>query len=178
MSALRVDVKAARSALERQLARAPAQLAEGFARVVGSSTDARLEQILRTPVRRAVLEGIFWQMPQHLDRRAATAMDATIRWRITSGRDDQVDTYELQIKDGRSRTRRGESGADPDVTITVDAAEFVLLATGNSDPMQAYFKGRVKLAGDLMVAARLSGLFRIPGLARRRQRNSTVSSSR
>jgi hypothetical protein len=29
--------------------------------------------------------------------------------------------------------------------------------------MQAYFKGQIKLAGDIMVAAKLAALFRIPG---------------
>ncbi len=54
------------------------------------------------------------------------------------------------------------------MTITADAAEFVRLATGNSDPMNAYFKGRIKLAGDIMLAARLQALFRVPGPAQSR----------
>jgi putative sterol carrier protein len=57
--------------------------------------------------------------------------------------------------------------APPKLTITVDGAEFLRLATGNSDPVKAYFTGRVSLAGDVMVAAKASGLFRIPGVARR-----------
>jgi putative sterol carrier protein len=154
------------------------QLAEGFARLVRSAPEARLEQALRTPVRRAVLEGIFRQMPQHLDRKAAKTMNATIRWRITSGNNGRADVYELEVSDGRCRSRRGESAAEPSVTITLGAAEFVKIATGNSDPMQAYFKGRIKLAGDLMVAARLQSLFRIPGRAKAAQPSSTVSASR
>jgi putative sterol carrier protein len=49
------------------------------------------------------------------------------------------------------------------VTITAEAAEFVRLATGNSDPMNAYFRGRIQLAGDIMFAAKLQSLFRVPG---------------
>jgi putative sterol carrier protein len=60
----------------------------------------------------------------------------------------------------------------------MDAVEFVKLATGNSDPMNAYFSGRVALAGDIMLAAKLQSLFRIPGRGRPRQSVSTVSSSR
>jgi hypothetical protein len=45
--------------------------------------------------------------------------------------------------------------------------------------MQAYFKGRVRLAGDIMVAAKIRSLFKIPGgRPKRPQPSSTVSSSR
>jgi putative sterol carrier protein len=153
------------------------QLAQGFARAVHSAPEGRLEQVLGTPVRRAVLEAIFWQMPQHFDRKAAAGMDATIRWQIT-GDSGAGDTYELRIKGGRCRARRGENHTEPRLTITVDAAEFVRLATGNSDPMNAYFSGRLTLAGDIMLAAKLRSLFRIPGRNGARQPVSTVSASR
>ena len=47
----------------------------------------------------------------------------------------------------------------------MDAVEFLKLASGNLDPMQAYFKGRIELAGDIMVAAKLAQLFKLPGRA-------------
>lgn len=165
-------------ALRGTIAKVPAGFADGFARVVRSAPDSRLEQILRTPVRRAVLDGIFWQIPQHLDRQAAAGIDSTIRWRIISPA-NMTDTYELALGEaGRCRVRRGESSAEPRLTITLGAVEFVKLVTGNSDPMQAYFKGRIKLGGDIMLAAKLQSLFRIPGRNRVAQPKSTVSSSR
>jgi putative sterol carrier protein len=54
----------------------------------------------------------------------------------------------------------------------------VRLATGTSDPVNAYFSGRVALAGDIMLAAKLRSLFRIPGRTRPGQPVRTVSSSR
>lgn len=152
------------------------QLADGFARVVRNAPDERLERIMRTRVRRVVLHGIFWQMPQHVNRKALAGVDAVIRWEVTNAAGGP-DTYELTLKDGRCSSRRGASNIEPRVTVTLDAVELVKLATGNSDPMQAYFKGRVKLGGDIMFAAKLQVLFRIPG-ALRRQPSSTVSSSR
>jgi putative sterol carrier protein len=167
----RPDLKQASAALQTQLA-------DGFARAVRTAPHSGLEQVLRTPIRRAVLEAIFWQMPQHFDRKAARGMNTTIRWQITRGPRGVADTYELQIADGRCRAHRGQGEDDPQLTITMDAAEFVKLATGNSDPMNAYFSGRVALAGDIMLAAKLQSLFRIPGRARPRQSVGTVSSSR
>lgn len=110
-----------------------------------------------------MLGGIFSQMPRYLDRAGARDLDATVRWRITGRSDGEADVWELTIADGHGRVRRGESGAEPIVTITTEAAEFVRIATGNLEPMSAYFRGRVQLAGDIMFAAKLQTLFRIPG---------------
>jgi putative sterol carrier protein len=117
-------------------------------------------------------------MPRHFDSKGAAGTEATIRWCITGRSGGAADTYELQIADGRCRVRRGEGDRAPQLTITLAAAEFVRLATGNSDPMKAYFSGRVAVAGDIMLAVKLRSLFRIPGRTRRRQPASTVSSLR
>ena len=138
-------------------------MAEGFAEVLRRSPDDWLEGVLRTPVRQAVLAAIFFQMPRYVDRTAAKGVDATVRWRITGRGDAGADVWETTIEDGRCRVRRGESSAQPRVTITAEAAEFVRLATGNSDPMRAYFSGRIKLGGDIMFATKLQTLFRVPG---------------
>jgi hypothetical protein len=44
----------------------------------------------------------------------------------------------------------------------MDGVEFLRLISGNSDPMAAYFKGRIQLAGDIMVAAQLAQIFKMP----------------
>ena len=157
------DHRQARAALERALAQAPARVAEGLAEVLRRSPDGWLEGVLRTPVRQAVLAAIFLQMPHYVDRASATGVDETVRWRITGRGDGGADVWEMTIEDGRCEVRRGESNAEPRVTITAEAAEFVRLATGNSDPMRAYFSGRIKLSGDVMFATKLRTLFRVPG---------------
>jgi predicted lipid carrier protein YhbT len=148
----------------RALSRAPDRVADRVAGLLRNAPEQRLEQLMRSPARRIVLDAIFWQMPQRFDRRGGAGMDASIRWCITGRPDGKTDTYQLQIVDGRCRLIRGSSGPDPKVTITVDGAEFLRLATGSSDPMKAYFSGRIKLGGDVMVAAKLTSLFRIPSL--------------
>lgn len=156
------DREQARAALKRFLAGAPDNVANGFVRLVRSAGPERVEQVMRSPARVAVLEGIFWQMPQRFDPAKAAGIDSTIRWCVTGRADGGVDIYELRIADGRCRLRRGGHGDRAQLTITLDGAELVLLAAGQSDPMQAYFKRRVKLAGDIMLAAKLARLFRVP----------------
>jgi putative sterol carrier protein len=158
----RLDGQRPLAAAKRRLAGAPVQLADGFARLVDRSPPGGIERVMRTPVRRVVLDGIFWQMPQHFNRKQAVGMNATVEWRITGRPGGGADIYQLAIADGRCRVRRRSPDPSPRLTITIDAAEFLRVATGASDPMQGFFKGRIKLAGDIMLAAKLQQLFRIP----------------
>ena len=157
------DPQRALEFIRQSVADAPAQLADGLGRLVREAPPERIEQLMRSPARKPILDGIFWQMPKQLDAAQAAGVSSSIRWCITGRADGGVDAYQLEIKDGRCRTIRGPDGPEAGVTITVDAAEFLRLASGNSDPMQAYFKGRIQLAGDIMLAARLASLFRMPG---------------
>jgi putative sterol carrier protein len=162
----RLDAQHSLATARRRLSGAPVQIAEGFARLVDRSPPGRIERVMRTPVRRLVLDGVFWQMPQHLNRRQAAGMNATIEWRITGRPGGGADIYQVAIADGRCRVRRRSLNPSPRLTITVDGAEFLKIATGASDPMQGFFKNRIKLAGDIMLAAKLPQLFRIPSARR------------
>jgi SCP-2 sterol transfer family len=153
--------------IRRTLADAPGQVAEGFAHAVRDAPKERLDRVMRSPARRVLLETIFWQMPRHIDPQTSKRMNCSIRWRITGRSDGEADVYDLEFTAGRCRVIRGPGVAPPKLTITVDGAEFLRLATGNSDPVKAYFTGRVARAGDVMVAAKASSLFRLPGAGKR-----------
>jgi alkyl sulfatase BDS1-like metallo-beta-lactamase superfamily hydrolase len=157
------DPQRALDAVKRLAADAPAQFADGFGRLVREAPPERLEQVMRSPARKAILDGIFWQMPKQLDVKQAAGVKSSIRWCITGRADGAVDTYQLELEDRHCRVIRGTGGPDPRLTITIDGVEFLRLVSGNSDPMQAYFKGRIQLAGDIMLAAKLASLFRMPG---------------
>jgi predicted lipid carrier protein YhbT len=148
------DPERARAALKRVITDAPDHLATGFTKAVRGAGPDRIERVMKSPARLAVLEGIFWQIPQRFDPSRAEGIEAMVRWCITGRADGGVDTYELQIG-------HGYSGKRAEVTITLSGAELVQLAAGNSDPMQAYFKRRIKLSGDIMLAAKIAKLFRV-----------------
>ena len=77
-------------------------------------------------------------MPQHLASKQATGLTALVHWHIDTGTEGGADIYALEFDNGRCRTCRGAGAGEPQLTITLDAAEFVRLATGNSNPMQGY----------------------------------------
>ena len=157
------DPQRALELLKRSVAEAPAQLADSITRIVRDAPPERIEQLMRSPARRPILDGIFWQMPKQVNPRRAAGITTLVRWRITGRTDGGTDIYRLRIDDGRASASREEGDATARLTITLDAAEFVRIATGNSEPMEAYFKGRVVLAGDLMFAATLGAMFKMPG---------------
>ena len=150
--------------IRRLAADAPAHLVGGFERLVRESPPGRLEQLMRSPARRPVLDGIFWQMPRQVDASAVADTSTVIRWVITGRADGTEDVYSLLVEGGRARTERGEHG-DPRLTVTLDGVEFLKLASGNTDPMQAYFTGRITLSGDIMVAAKMAQMFGMPGMS-------------
>jgi hypothetical protein len=156
------DPRRALSEIGQLIGRVSDPVADRLAKIVRDTPNERLDWLMRTPVRRVVLEAIFWQLPLHLDRRLAVGVNSSVRWRITGRGDGQADVYDLVIADGRCRVLREGEGLAPRLTITVDAAEFLRIAAGSSSPVNAYFNGKLSLRGDLMQAARLTRLFRIP----------------
>ncbi len=156
------DAQTAVARIKRTIATAPAQIAETLAKTVQSAPPERLDQVMHTPVRRLVLDAIFWQMPQFVDRRQSRKLNASVRWTITGRADRGTDVYDLVFEDGRCRVIRGGGTNEPPVSIALDGAEFLRIAAGSSDPMRAYFSGRLAITGDIMVAAKLVSLFRIP----------------
>ncbi len=157
------DPQRALAAVKRLTSDAPAQLADGFGRLVREAPPERLEQLMRSPARKPLLDGIFWQMPKQLEGSQSKGVTTSIRWCLTGRPDGGSDIYQLELESGQGRVIRGADGPDPRLTITLDGVDFLRLVSGNLDPMQAYFKGQVKLAGDIMVAAKLASLFRMPG---------------
>ena len=65
------DPQRALDQLKKFAADAPAQIADGIGRLVRDASPERLEQLMKSPARRAVLDGVFWQMPRQLDAKAA-----------------------------------------------------------------------------------------------------------
>ncbi len=123
--------------------------------------------LMRTPARRLLLDGIFWQLPKYFDSTRAGRMETTVRWTITGRADGRADVYLLEIADGSARVTRdseGEQALEARIRVTVGAAEFLRLAAGASNPISSYFNGRITIAGDVMTAARLASLFAFPSV--------------
>jgi alkyl sulfatase BDS1-like metallo-beta-lactamase superfamily hydrolase len=164
MMKLPTQANAALASLRQTLNTTSGEATDRAAKLASHLSDEQLEQLMRSPLRRPVTAAVFFAMPRYLNRSRARGVNLAIRWRVTAPEDrDDVDIYDLVISERRCRVHRGERGPAPLITITVDSVEFIRIATGRSNPMQAYFDGKLKLRGDIMQAARLTALFKIPG---------------
>jgi putative sterol carrier protein len=136
-------------------------LARRFARFVERSSDERLGRLASGPLRRRLLNGIFRQMPRRFVADKAREVEAVVEWRIRDGRGGEADRYQVVIKDGKCKVTR-RPGDSPRTTLELDGADFLRIAAGVTQGPELFMSGRLKVEGDLMFAAQLASLFRVP----------------
>jgi predicted lipid carrier protein YhbT len=133
------------------------------ARRVGAMPRARLERAMRAPRRRrAVLWAFFRAMPRAVRRRALERERAVIEWHLTGRTDGKPDVRQLLIEDGAAADLDGQP-REPDLTLSLDAVDFLLLATGNAPGTALFVEGRIDVDGDPWLAMRLPRLFALGG---------------
>ena len=133
---------------------------EVFATLVEQASDEQLERGLAEN-RELMLAGIFEQMPASLDPERAGDVDAVLEWRIREGPGGGPDRYQVTIRGGRCTVER-DGGADPSVSYELSAVDFVKLVAGVEQGPKLFVFGRLKVRGNLLLAARVPTFFRMP----------------
>jgi putative sterol carrier protein len=86
---------------------------------------------------------------------AAGSMNKTLQWNITG---EEAGMYALKIANGTCELIKG--GVEkPDMTLTVADKDWLGIATGQINAMTAFTSGKLKIAGDMMLAMKLQQLF-------------------
>ncbi|HEU5380085.1 MAG TPA: SCP2 sterol-binding domain-containing protein [Ktedonobacteraceae bacterium] len=86
---------------------------------------------------------------------SAGNMNKTYQWNITG---DEAGKYALKIAEGKCELIPG--GVEkPDITFTVSDKDWLAIAEGKLDAMNAFATGKLKLAGDMMLAMKVQQLF-------------------
>ena len=101
--------------------------------------------------------GLMSKIPEAFIPEKAVGLDAVIQFKFTGA--EAGDWYAV-IKDGKVEVLRGSHSA-PKMTLTADSGDFVKIFTGELDAMQAFMQGKLKLAGDLNLAMKLTQMFKI-----------------
>ncbi|MFE6158958.1 SCP2 sterol-binding domain-containing protein [Streptomyces sp. NPDC056486] len=139
---------------------------EEFAKIVKGLSGKEITEIAKDAELRArVLKEVFGRMGRQFKPEAAGTLKALIRWKIT-GVDESVETvetvYETDISEGTCTVREGRSNAEPRVTLVMADAEFLKLVSGNANPVTMFMMRKLKVAGDVALAAGLTRYFDIP----------------
>ncbi len=121
--------------------------------------DGELESMLRED-RPAALEDAFRRMTEGFDAAAAGDLDAVLEWRITGRPGGGHDRFQLHISDGECRLVPGGDAAAT-VTLTIRAEDFLKLMSGSARGSALFTFGKMKIDGDVVLAARVPSFFRV-----------------
>ncbi len=111
--------------------------------------------------RDVILAEIFRRMPERLDRERAGDLDAVVEWRILDRPGGGYDRFQIAIQHGECKVS-AQPTDEPRVALTIDPVDFIKLVSGTTSGPELFLFGRLKISGDLVLAARLPTLFRIP----------------
>jgi len=107
---------------------------------------------------RSVAE-IMSMIPTVFVAEKAQGVEAVVHFKFTG---KEAGEWNAVILDGRCEVAQGIPRSKPTISVSADAADFVRVATGELDGMQAYMDGKLKITGDILLAPRLLQLFRVP----------------
>ena len=97
------------------------------------------------------------RLPQAFLPEKAAGVDAIIQLKFTG---TQADQWVVTIKDSQCTVTQGTAPA-PKLTVSADSGDLIKIFTGQLDGMQAFMQGKLRLTGDLNLAMKLLGLFKV-----------------
>ncbi len=89
----------------------------------------------------------------------AEGVNAIIQYKLTG---EEAGDYIVNIKDGKCTVSEGIA-ENPTMTLTSDARDFGDVLLGKANGMQYFMTGKLKLAGDLNLAMKLTTFFKMSG---------------
>ncbi|HYK86939.1 MAG TPA: SCP2 sterol-binding domain-containing protein [Ktedonobacteraceae bacterium] len=97
----------------------------------------------------------FEQMPSVFNPSAAAGMNKTLQWNVTG---DEAGVWAAQIANNECKMIPG--GVEkPDITFTIKDKDWLAITEGKLDAMNAFMTGKLKIAGDMMLAMKIPNLF-------------------
>jgi putative sterol carrier protein len=85
----------------------------------------------------------------------AQGVNATIQFDLSG---DNGGQFYLNIADGQVEAHDGLAD-NPKMTLKADAEDYYSVATGKTNPMQAFMSGKIKIQGDMSLAMKMQSMF-------------------
>lgn len=103
------------------------------------------------------IETLMSKMPGAFLPEKAPGLNAVIQLKFTG---EEAGDWYAEIKEGAVKVEKGVHAA-PKMTLTADSSDYIKIFTGELDGMKAFMEGKLKLAGDLNLAMKLTQMFKI-----------------
>jgi predicted lipid carrier protein YhbT len=132
-----------------------------FAGIVKGMSGRRLAEAMQGELRLRILREVFARMQRQFRPDGAGSLKTLIRWRVGDGGDGPA-VFEASIADGACTVAEGGTERAARVTLSMSDAEFLKLVSGNGNPVTMFMLRRLKVDGDVGMAAGLTRLFDIP----------------
>ena len=87
----------------------------------------------------------------------AEGVEAVIQYHLTG---EEGGDWIIDIHEGKCTVSEG-TAENPKMTLTADAQDFKDVLLGNANGMQYFMQGKLKLAGDLNLAMKLTSFFKM-----------------
>jgi putative sterol carrier protein len=98
---------------------------------------------------------IVTRMPTHFNPAQADGINADVQLHLTG---NQGGDWVVSLRSGHCSVAPG-TVANPSVNLSADAQDFVGVVTGRVNPMMAFMMGKLKVQGDMALAARFPSMF-------------------
>ena len=129
--------------------------------IVAGATDQQLDELMASEARKDIVEDIFRRMAEHVYPDRARDVNAVVHWKIYDRPEGGYDHYEVVLEGGTCTVSESPS-REAAITLKLKPADFLKLVSGNASGPTMFMTGKLKLEGDVMLASRLTSMFRIP----------------
>jgi putative sterol carrier protein len=103
-----------------------------------------------------LLDQVFDGMQQAFQPDKAAGQSAVVQWDVNAP--DGTRSHTVHIADGKCTVSSG-AAESPRLTLTLALPDFLRFVAGQLDGMQAFMSGKLKLAGDIMLAQTMQSWF-------------------
>jgi putative sterol carrier protein len=101
------------------------------------------------------IKEVFAAMPEQFNADAASGVDAVFQFDLTG---DDGGKYWVKVQDQELHVEEGEHD-NPSITIISSADDYLKLANGDINAMNAFMQGKVKVKGNMGLAMKLQSMF-------------------
>ncbi len=103
------------------------------------------------------IKDLMDRMPGAFLPEKAQGVNAVIQFQFAG---EQAGDWKVSIKDGACLAEQG-TAENPTLVLAAAGQDYIDMITGRLDPMQAFMQGKVKLKGDLNLAMKMMGYFKL-----------------